>query len=419
MAYITLIKKLVSLGCTEFSGSIAWFSNGMRGHLHGSNSCSKLRERDTVTQHFTYKEVFDSGKTVCKECDRSLARTNEAVAAVQSATFLDSVPRTITNLLDKAAVDPFSGYPGLLALRFNASFKNLQQNVKLKGAVHGLERWQNECLALIENSLLPESPHTLQSESLRYAALSCLDTELRERDNLSTGNLWGGQEALNVCGALDGYGASRNNPLYSLSTAWVAANNNSISTSQEVLDVLFAETSIAAIIGKPESLERLGFVSPAQLGNGETIVAFASRAWSDKVTSILRDVSTHWAQKYHAYFNEDELVAFGVIGSEKIEYCEEYGSTLPNPVIHAQTTVSPQTAHGHSGTTVVVCPRIVAKYIANVVKNRHRHEVTPMLRGIGDKHLEHAEIAATLWSPKDKSSVYANFEIAYKAAMKI
>lgn len=419
MAYIELIKKLVSLGCTEFSGSIAWFSNGMRGHLHGSDSCSKLRERDTVTQHFTYREVFNSGKTVCKECDRGLVRTNESVAAVQSASFLESVPRTVANLSDKAANDPFSGYPGLLALRFNTSFKNLQQSVKIRGAVHGLERWQNECIALIENSLLPESPHTLQSESLRYAALSCLNTELYERDNLSTGNLWGGPEALDVCGVLDGYRASRSNPLYSLSAAWVATNNNSVSTSQEVLDALFAETSIATIVGKPESLERLGFVSPAQLGNGETIVDFASRAWSDKVTSILREVSTRWAQKYHVYFNEHELVAFGVIGDEKIEYCEEYGSTLPNPVIRAQTIVRQQTAQGHSGVAVVVCPWIVAKYIANVVKNRHRHEVTPILRGIGDKHLEHAEIAATLWSPKDKSSVYANFEIAYKAAVKI
>lgn len=419
MTTLELIKKLVSLKCDEFAGSISWFSNGMRGHLHGSSSCSKLRVNDVVTQHFTFKEAFASGKTICTDCDRGMIRTNEARTAVQSATFLGSVATRVTYLLQKTTSDPFKGYPGLLALRYNTALRNMQYSVERKGAMSGLENWRNECVSLIESSLLPESPHTVHEESLRYAALSYLDTTLQNRDNLSTGNLWGGAAALAVCGALDGYPLPKSNPLRNLHSAWFAVHGNSRSTHQDVTETVFSETNIAELVGKPESLALLNFASPVLPDTGETVVAFVTRAWLDKVADVLREVSSLWASTYDTYFSQCGLVAFGVLGSDILEYSEDYNNDIPNPIMLAHTVVRPQTVTGTYGHTVIVCPTIVARYIESICVGRHRYDVTPMLTDVGDRHVEHAETAAALWSPRDRSSVYSCFETAYKAAVEL
>lgn len=419
MTTLELIKKLVSLGCNEFNGSISWFSNGLRGYLHGSHSCDKLRTNDTVTQYFTFKEAFTSGKTICRDCDKGLIRTNEARNAIQSAMFLDTVDRTVSHLLQKAASDTFIGYPGLLALRYNTALRNLHNTVERKGSMSGLECWRNECMALIDSSLLPEFPHTVKDESLRYAALSCLSTTLQSRDNLSTGNLWGGAEAMAICGTLDGYPMPKNNPLRNLNSVWFAMHDNSHSTHQDITDAVFGNTEIAALVGVPEHLNLLNFVSPILPDAGETVVEFATRAWSDRVADVLREVSALWSNTYDTYFSKCELVAFGVIGPAKLEYSEDYSSDIPNPVMLAHTVVRPQTVSGNPDHAVVVCPQIVAMYIENICIGRRRYDMTSVVTDVGVRHVEHAETAAALWSPRDKSSVYSSFETAYKAAVEL
>ena len=419
MTTLELIKKLVSLGCSEFDGRISWYSNGMRGYLHGSNSCDKLKTNNAITQYFTFKEAFTGEKKICKECDRSLVRTNEARTAIQSATFLDTVGRTVAHLVYRSTSDTFSGYPGLLALRFNTALRNLRNTVEQKGSLSGLECWRNECMALIEKSLLPESPHTVKDESLRFSALSCLSTTLQSRDYLSTGYLWGGTEATAICGSLDGYPMPKNNPLRNLNAAWFTMHNNSHSTHQDITDALFGEAAIAELVGTPESLNLLNFASTVLPDAGETVVAFATRAWLNRVTDILREVSSLWSDTYDTYFSECELVAFGIIGPNKVEYSEETNSDVPNPVILAHTVVRPQEVASHFGHTVVVCPQIVATYIENICKSRHRYDVTSVVTDVGVRYVEHAETAAALWSPRDKSSVYSSFETAYKAAVEL
>ena len=425
MTTLELIKKLVNLGCVEFEGSVPWYSNGLRGYLHGSNSCDKLRANDTITQHFTFKQAFTSGKTICRDCDKGLIRTNEARTAIQSATFLDSVDRTVAHLLGKVTSDTFSGYPGLLALRYNMALRNLRNDVERRGTMSGLESWRNKCMALIDSSLLLESPHTVYDESLRYAALSHLSTTLQNRDNLSTGNLWGGDAAMAVCGTLAGYPLPKSNPLRNLNSVWFATHNNSHSTHQDIADTIFDKTEISKLIGTPEGLHLLNFASPSMPDSNETVIEFATRAWADKVSDILRDVSSLWASKYDEYLSEHDLVAFGVIGgdrlADRLEYSEANGGGIPDPVIIAHTIVRPQAVSGNYGHTVVVCPAIVAKYIENLCTTRgpYRYEVTCKVTDVGARHAEHAETAAALWSPRDKSSVYLSFETAYKAAVEL
>lgn len=151
--------------------------------------------------------------------------------------------------------------------------------------------------------------------------------------------------------------------------------------------------------------------------------AFATRTWSSKVTSVLSDVASMWVDRYETYFNQSELVAFGVVSSDKVEYghrTSQYDSNivggLPDPVMIAHTIVRHPTASGGFITTVIVCPEIVARYIENVCKSRRRPEMTPLVRDVKSSYRDHAETVAALWSPKDKCSVYQEFSVAYQTA---
>jgi len=425
MSEIELVRKLRSLGVSEFRGNRIWYSNGTRGHLHASHYCEKLNSTGVVSQDLSFTQVLSGQKKVCVTCQKSIIQTSAEKDLAAGAKFLESVASSVSYMLNKSAGDQFKGYPGLLALRYNTGLRNLREHVKNKGQFTGLETMRDECLALIDNSLLPESPQTVYGESLRYAALSCIKTLLEQSGSSFDSDIWGGRAALSVCGDTEGYNYTKNNPLRNLRELWFSMCDNS-ATSVESAYSLIAEDDLARLVGAPEKLSLFDFPVDSQPSTGETLSAFATRAWSHKVTSVLSDVASMWADKYETYFNQSKLVAFGVVSSDKVEYGDyrsqhdfNFMGGLPDPVMSAHTIVRHLTASGGFTTTVIVCPEIVARYIENACKIRRRYEMTPVVRDVESLYRDHAETAVALWSPRDNSSVYQTFSVAYKTATAI
>lgn len=422
MGVIELVRSLRGLGVSEFQGNRLWYSNGTRGHLHASRYCEKLKSTGVVSQDLSFTQVLSGQKKVCVECEKSIIQTNAEKDLTAAARFLESVASGISYMLNKAAEDPFKGYPGLMALRYNTGLRNLREQVNNKGQFTGLENMRDECLTLISNSLFPESPQTVHSESMRYAALSCVETLLEQSGSSYNSDIWGGRAALSVCGDTEGYHYTKNNPLRNLRNLWFSMCDNS-ATSVESVYSLIGKDDLAEIVGAPEKLSLFDFPVDSQPSTGETLSAFATRTWSSKVTSVLSDVASMWVDRYETYFNQSELVAFGVVSSDKVEYghrTSQYDSNivggLPDPVMIAHTIVRHPTASGGFITTVIVCPEIVARYIENVCKSRRRPEMTPLVRDVKSSYRDHAETVAALWSPKDKCSVYQEFSVAYQTA---
>lgn len=381
------------------SKKLDWYSNGSRGHLHGTTRCMKMHKSQltTVTHSLTLEKALE--RKICSDCYQRAFdtlfnnNTSDVISLIQIG---DNLARFISNEdLENDKIDKI--YDVVQNTRqYQRNLERLRDAVVESNFSKFYDKVQQEARNILERYL--KALDIKKSDLI----LDITSKMLMPETTYGVDEINFNQEFYRLAVGEDRYQARQLSSIY---TNWLV-NLNKLSKPERLKSVINDSKSI-----KLSSIAQLvGLEFKSQHAPGSSILPSVEEDWRAEVNKNLEVLVESWEARSQSLFAKTDSKLIGI-------YLPGFRN---EPYINLLIDVFRATPENKDTQIVILqAPEIVASYFLKIVEqsNRSGGRFSPVAVIDSDPSLDPISLltATSLWTP-DSNGVYHSFATAIKAS---